>query len=263
MSAPRLRALVADDEAMSRARLCRLLGQAGDVEVVAECADGDSALAALQRLRPDVAFLDIRMPDLSGFGVLLALPAPARPQVVFVTAHAEHALRAFEVEAADYLLKPYSAERLHAALARVRKLRAAAAPAAPEPVSPGLASPGPAAVAPAAAGAYPQRLAVPVGARLRLLPVDEIECALAQSNYVELHAGGQSYLLRETMNGLEARLDPARFLRIHRSRLLRLDAVRDIEHLEGGRFLLRLASGMRLGSGASYRDKVRQALGLG
>lgn len=250
MSAP-LRALVADDEAMSRARLCRLLGQAGGVEVVAECGDGDSALAALRRLRPDVAFLDIRMPDLSGFGVLQALPAALRPQVVFVTAHAEHALRAFDVDAADYLLKPYSAERLQAALARVRKLRAAAGqdPAAAQDAAP-------------AAGGYPQRLAVPVGARLRLLPVEQIECALAQSNYVELRAGGQAYLLRETMNGLQARLDPARFLRIHRSRLVRLDAVRDIEPLEDGRYLLRLASGLALGSGASYRDKVREAMGL-
>ncbi len=246
-----LRVVVVDDEAMSRARLCRLLGQEPGVSVLAECADGDSAVAALRRLRPDAVFLDIRLPDLNGFGVLQALPESERPQVVFVTAHADHALRAFDVDAVDYLLKPYSAERLRAALARLRRQSSSAAPSSPLPLSP-----------PPASGAYPQRLAVPAGARLHLLAVDRIECALAQSNYVELRADGQSYVLRETLGGLEARLDPARFLRIHRSRIVRLDAVRDVEPLEGGRYLLRLASGLRLGSGASHRERLRSALGL-
>ncbi|KRB08959.1 LytTR family DNA-binding domain-containing protein [Lysobacter sp. Root690] len=242
-----LRAVVVDDEAMSRARLRRLLGQQRDVEVVAECGDGDSALAALRRLRPDVVFLDIRLPDLNGFGVIDALPPEQRPQVVFVTAHAEHALRAFDAQAVDYLLKPYSAERLQAALERIRRLRA------------------PAQAAPFAASAegFAQRLAVPVGARLRLLPVETIECVIAQSNYVELRADGQAYVLRETLSGLQARLDPRRFVRIHRSRIVRVDAVRDIEHLDGGRYVLRLANGLRLASGASYRERVREAMGLG
>lgn len=242
-----LRAVVVDDEAMSRARLRRLLGQQRDVEVVAECADGDSALAALRRLRPDVVFLDIRLPDLNGFGVIDALPLEQRPQVVFVTAHAEHALRAFDAQAVDYLLKPYSAERLQAALERIRRLRA------------------PTSAAPFAASAegFAQRLAVPVGARLRLLPVETIECVIAQSNYVELRADGQTYVLRETLSGLQARLDPRRFVRIHRSRMVRVDAVRDIEHLDGGRYVLRLTNGLRLASGASYRERVREAMGLG
>jgi len=246
MSAP-LRAVVVDDEAMSRARLRRLLGQQHDVEVVAECADGDSALAALRRLRPDVVFLDIRLPDLNGFGVIDALPPEQRPQVVFVTAHAEHALRAFDAQAIDYLLKPYSAERMQAALERIRRLRA------PTPAAPFAAS----------AEGFAQRLAVPVGARLRLLPVETIECVIAQSNYVELRAEGQTYVLRETLSGLHARLDPRRFVRIHRSRIVRVDAVRDIEHLDGGRYVLRLANGLRLASGASYRERVREAMGLG
>jgi len=247
MNPTSLRAVVVDDEAMSRARLRRLLDQAGAVEVVAECADGDSAIAALRRLQPDVVFLDIRLPELSGFGVLEALPPQQRPQVVFVTAYADHALRAFDADAVDYLLKPYSAERLAAALARVRRQRE---PAWREAEA-------------ADAQAYPQRLAVPVGARLRLIAVDEIDCVLAQSNYVELRCGAQSYLLRETMSGIESRLDPRRFLRIHRSRMVRVDAIGDIELLDGGRYLLRMSNGLRLSSGASYRDKVRAGLGLG
>ena len=238
-----LRAVVADDEAMSRARLCRLLGQMRDVDVLAECADGDEAVAAIRRLRPDVVFLDVRMPQLSGFGVLDALPVASRPSVVFVTAHAEHALRAFDAEATDYLLKPYSADRLRAAILRVRRRLDARVPQ-----EPGVPAEG-----------YARRLAVPGGARLQLLAVDEIDCVLAQSNSVELCVGEQRFRLRATLAWIEARLDPRRFVRVHRSRLVRLDAIRDIELLEPARYLIRLHSGLRLGSGASYRDRVRDA----
>lgn len=245
---PRLRALVADDEAMSRARLCRLLGQCGDVDIVAECADGDEAVAEIRRLRPQVAFLDVRMPQLNGFGVLESLPPALRPVAVFVTAHADHALRAFDADAADYLLKPYSAERLRDAIARVRRELGLVREALADPH---------------AQGGYAERLAVPVGARLQLLPVDDIDCVLAQSNYVELCVGEQRYRLRDTMAAVEARLDPRRFVRVHRSRLVRLQAIRDVELLEAGRYVIRLHNGLRLGSGASYRDRVRAALGLG
>ncbi|MFC3549987.1 LytR/AlgR family response regulator transcription factor [Lysobacter cavernae] len=244
----RLRAVVADDEEMSRARLCRLLGQVGDVDIVAQCADGDTAVAAIRRLRPEVAFLDVRMPQLNGFGVLDALPPTLRPSVVFVTAHADHALRAFEADATDYLLKPYSADRLRAALARVRRELGAAMDSI---------------VPPERDERYARRLAVPVGARLQLLAVDEIDCVLAQSNYVELCVGDRRYLLRETMASLETRLDPRRFVRVHRSHLVRLDAVRDIETLEAGRYLIRLGNGLRVSSGASYRQRLRAAFGLG
>ncbi|MDI9239276.1 response regulator [Lysobacter sp. LF1] len=245
----RLRAVVADDETMSRARLCRLLGQTQDVDVLAECADGDAAVAAIRRVRPQVVFLDVRMPALNGFGVLDALPPAARPCVVFVTAHAEHALRAFDADATDYLLKPFSMERLRESLDRVRRHLGMESPRHDVPI-----------VSP---DGYVERLAVPEGTRLRLLPVDEIDCVLAQSNYVELYVGEQRYRLRDTMAGIEARLDPQRFMRVHRSRLVRLGAIRDIETLEPGRYVVRLHSGLRLGTGASYRDRLRAALGLG
>ncbi|WP_158635662.1 LytR/AlgR family response regulator transcription factor [Vulcaniibacterium tengchongense] len=238
-----LRALVVDDEALSRARLRRLLGREPGVEVLEECADGDAALAAIRRLQPDVVFLDVRMPALGGFGVLGALLPERRPQVVFVTAYADHALRAFEVGAVDYLLKPYSAERLQAALARVRGLRAAGR-------------------AQAAADGYAQRLAVPVGPRLQLVEVDAIDCILARANYVELCVGERRHLLRETMAALERRLDPQRFVRIHRSRIVRIEAVRDVETLEEGRYLLRLAGGLRVASSTGYRPRLQAALGL-
>lgn len=237
-----LRAVVADDEALARARLQRLLARERDVEVVAGCANGDETVAVLQRLRPDMVFLDIRMPGLDGFDVLGTLPERLRPRVVFVTAYSEHAVRAFDARAVDYLLKPVSPERLHEAVTRVRRDLDA--------------------VTPTPAAEFPSRLAVPVGQRMRLVAVDEIDCIIAHGNYVALHTGSKSLLLRETMAGIAAKLDPRRFLRIHRSRIVRLDAVADIERLGSGQYLLRLGTGMRLRSGRGSRDEVRAAFGI-
>jgi two-component system LytT family response regulator len=249
MSAP-LRALVADDEPLARARLRRLLGQFPDLELVAECGTGADAVDALHRLAPDLAFLDIQMPDLDGFDVLDSLPRGRQPHVVFVTAHSEHAVRAFEARAADYLLKPVSAERLRQAIERVRFARL---PAAGDV---GIAG------HPVAAPRYAERIAVPVGARIQLVSVAEIDHVQAQANYVELHVGARELVLRETMNHLEARLDPARFLRVHRSRIVRLDGIVEAEPHPSGRYALRLRSGVRVVTGRSYAAKVRAVLGL-
>ena len=234
---PALRAIVVDDEPLARARLRRLHEQNGGVEVVAEGESGESSIAAILELRPDVAFLDIRMPDMDGFDVLDALGAARPPQVVFVTAYSEHAVRAFEARALDYLLKPVSAERLRQALERMP----AAKPAAP---------------------AYPQRIAVPVNGRIHLVDTGEIDHVDSHANYVELHLGERSLVLRETMTRLEARLDPARFLRVHRSRLVRLDGIVEAQPHASGRFLLRLKCGARIVTGRSYAARVRDALGV-
>jgi two-component system LytT family response regulator len=231
----RLRALVADDEPMARARLARLLGEDGAVDIVAECVDGADALAAIREQRPDVAFLDIRMPGIDGLQVA-AHADDGRTRIVFVTAFAEHAVRAFENAATDYLLKPYSPERLRATLGRVRERLA------PE--------------------RYPERLLLHAGARMRLVPAAEIDALVACANYVEVHCGAARHLARDTLAAVEARLDPAQFLRIHRSRIVRIGAVRDIELLPSGQYLLRLHDGMRLSSGRSYRERVRSALGI-
>ena len=247
---PRLRALVADDEPMARTRLRRLLERDGGVEVVAECGDGDAALAALHEVRPDLAFLDIRMPALDGFQVLERIDR-ARTHVVFVTAHANHAVRAFDEHATDYLLKPLTEARLQTALRRVRETRAREGATAT-----GAAGLG------AGESAYPRRIAVPSAGRMHLLPVADIDLASAQGNYVRLRVGGREYLLRESLGGLLARLDPAAFVQVHRSHAVRVEAVRDIETLESGQYLLRLLSGERIATGRSYRAQLRAALGL-
>lgn len=234
---PALRAIVVDDEPLARARLRRLLEQQGGVDVIAEGANGEESVAAIRELTPDVAFLDIRMPDMDGFDLLDALGPARPPQVVFVTAYSEHAVRAFEARALDYLLKPVSADRLRQALERLQ---------APKPAS----------------AAYPQRIAVPINGRIHLVDTGEIDHVDSHANYVELHLGTRSLVLRETMTHLESRLDPQHFLRVHRSRLVRLDGVVEARAHASGRYLLRLKSGARVVTGRSYQAKVRAALGV-
>lgn len=236
MSDP-IRAIVVDDEPMALARLSRLLREEEGVEVVAECGDGASAIAALRSHCPDVAFLDIHMPGMDGLHVSVSAAA-GDTRVVYVTAHSEHAVRAFETDAVDYLLKPFTVRRLQAALARLRKR-------ASERKS-----------------AFPERLLLQAGARQRLVPVQTIDSLIASANYVEVQCGHERLLARETLNALEARLDPARFVRIHRSRVIRIGAVRDVELLPSGQYLLRLHNGQKLSGGRSYRDRLRKALGM-
>ncbi|WP_189644726.1 LytR/AlgR family response regulator transcription factor [Luteimonas gilva] len=232
----RIRAIVVDDEPMALARLSRLLRDEDGVEVVAECGDGASAIAALRSHRPHVAFLDIRMPGIDGLHV--SANATAGTCVVYVTAHSEHAVHAFETDAVDYLLKPFTTRRLQATLARLRARLAARG------------------------SAYPERLLLHAGARQRLVPVQTIDSLLASANYVEVHCGHERHLARETLNAIEAKLDPAQFVRIHRSRVVRIGAVRDVELLPSGQYLLRLHNGQKLSGGRSYRDKLRKAIGL-
>ena len=245
-----LRAVIVDDEPLARARLNRLLGRESSVEVLAEFGDGESAAQGLRTLAPDVVFVDVRMPQLDGFGMLDRLPPSQRPLVVFVTAYSEHAVQAFDARAVDYLVKPVAPDRLHDSVQRVRHQLSARDPDADR--------------APATEGAapYPERLAVPDGLRLRIVAVRDIEYGLAQGNYVELNVDGRSLLLRETLSGIQARLNPKLFVRIHRSRIVRIDLIEQIEAYGAGQYMVRMRSGKRMTSGRSYRSGLRQALGL-
>ncbi|HJR73237.1 MAG TPA: LytTR family DNA-binding domain-containing protein [Luteimonas sp.] len=241
-----LRAVIVDDEPLARARLSRLLGDEGEVEVLAEFGDGESAARELPALSPDVVFVDVRMPQMNGFAMLEQLPAEPRPLVVFVTAYSEHAVQAFDAHAADYLVKPVAPDRLRDSVQRIRRQ---------------LASQGGREKARDNAR-YPERLAVPDGARVRIVPVADIEYVLAQGNYVELKVGGRGLLLRETMAGIQERLDPVQFVRIHRSRIVRVGMIEQIEPYGAGQYVVRMRSGARLTSGRSFRAELRRALGL-
>jgi len=250
MSDSPLRAAIVDDEPLARQRLLRMLGELDRIEVVGCYGNGHQALEGLAATHAHVLFLDIRMPEVDGFELLERLAPGRRPLVVFVSAYGERALDAFAVEAVDYLVKPLSPLRLREAVARVRARRERLA----------LASPPPGAAA--AVARYPERIAVPDGERLRMVPVDQISMLVAQGNYVELVLPGRSLLLRETLASLVARLDPARFVRIHRSRAVRIDLVDQVEACGAGQYWLRLRDGTCLATGRSYRHALRAALGL-
>jgi two-component system LytT family response regulator len=245
-----VQAAIVDDEPLARARLRRLLGQERGVEVLAEYDNGAAAAQGLSELSVDVVFADVRMPQLDGFAMLARLPADRRPLVVFVTAYSEHAVQAFAAHAIDYLVKPVAPDRLHDSVERVRDLLARTDASAQD--RPGRDAP----------AAYPQRLLVPNGAHLRIVAVQDIECVLAQGNYVELKVAGRGLLLRDTMAGIQARLDPALFLRVHRSRIVRIDLIEQVEPYGAGQYLLRMRSGLRMTSGRNYRAQLRRALGF-
>jgi two-component system LytT family response regulator len=217
----KFRVVLVDDEAPARALLREYLAAHPEVEIVAECANGFEAVKAIGDLAPDLVFLDVQMPKLDGFEVLeLLSPQPA---VVFCTAYDEYALRAFEVHAVDYLLKPFGRERLAAALERARE-RVGAAPG-------GSAAPSPSRIAAAARGPdrWAERIVVRDGPKVHVIPVDRLDSAEAEDDYVSLHADGRTWLKQQTLADLESVLDPRRFVRVHRSHLIALDRIARIE----------------------------------
>ncbi|MDH5835673.1 LytR/AlgR family response regulator transcription factor [Luteimonas kalidii] len=245
-----LRVAIVDDEPLARQRLARLLGGIAGVRIAGSYGDGPAALDGLGQSPVDAIFLDIRMPGLDGFQLLERLPPPRRPMVVFVSAFGERALDAFDVEAVDYLVKPLDGARVRDAVARLRARLGGRAEATAQPGVPEDAT------------RHATRLAVPDGARLRMVEVADITMLVAQGNYVELVIAGRSLLLRETLTSLVARLDPARFVRVHRSRAVRVDLVDQVEPCGAGQYWLRLKDGSSLTSGRRYRDALRSALGL-
>ncbi|MBL6750784.1 MAG: response regulator transcription factor [Nevskia sp.] len=259
MPAGPIRTLVVDDMPPARRRIVRHLEKAPDFEVVGECGDGASAVEAIRRLAPDLVFLDVQMPEVDGFGVIARLAPAKRPAILFVTAHDEHALRAFEVCALDYLLKPFDAERLEAALARVREqVRLKRGDGAEPRMDPRLDA--------LLARIKPEvhwlrRIAVKARGRTRVLAVDEIDWIGAEGNYLSLHAGTETHLLRETMNAIEQQLDPERFVRIHRSTIVNLDRVAELAPLFNADHCVRLKNGTELTLSRSYHERVRALLG--
>jgi two-component system LytT family response regulator len=216
MTESRIRAVLVDDEAPARALLREYLAAFDDVEVVGECENGFVAAREIPRLAPDLVFLDVQMPKLDGFEVLeLIAPGPA---VVFCTAYDEFALKAFEVHAVDYLLKPFGRERLAEALARVR---ARLGSQGPPPASLATAARAP--------GVHAERIVVRDGAEVHVIAVDDVDLLEAQDDYVAIHSGKQAWLKQQPLSELVATLDPARFVRVHRSYAIALDRIARVE----------------------------------
>ena len=248
MPAETLRVLIVDDEDLARRGLHRDLAALGGIDVVGECADGFEAVKAAADLRPDLVLLDIRMPRLDGFEVLSLLdPGIA---VVFVTAHDDHAVQAFEVNAVDYVMKPVDPERLARAVERAReRLRRR------EPMP--VAAIGAAVRAP---GEPLSRILVRDGSRVHVIPVDDVDCVEAQDDYIAVHAGGKAHLKQQAIGDLEAALDPRRFVRIHRSWILNLDRLDRIELYAKDSRVAILKDGRRLPLSRAGHQRLRELL---
>lgn len=251
-----LRVLVVDDEPIARRGILRLLKQETDVEVVGECGDGAEAVAAIGTLAPDLVFLDVQMPELDGFGVIAAIGATRMPAVVFVTAFDQHAVRAFDAQAIDYVLKPIDPERFRRALQRARSQLAQPEGDFIRRVAAALQS-----LDRSEPPRYPTRLAIRADSRVRLLDINEIERISAAGNYVEIHAGGKPQLLRETLTSLEARLDPQRFVRISRAAIVSIAQIREMQPLFNGDFVVLLRNGAQVTGSRRYRAALDVLLG--
>lgn len=249
-----LRIVVADDEPPARQRLLDLLAREPGVAVVGEAASGPEAVETIRALAPDVVFLDVQMPGLTGLEVVRTIGAAAMPAVVFVTAYDRHAVEAFELAALDYLLKPYTADRFRQALGRARS--------APDALRDQLAELLRAPALPEATR-YAARIAVESRGRVQYVPVEQVDYVSADGAYAEIHAGGATFVVRERMQDLEARLDPAAFARIHRSTLVRLDRVESLLVGRSGDYAVRLRDGTRLAVARGRRDALAARLEAG
>jgi two-component system LytT family response regulator len=251
----RIRTVIVDDEPLARERLRTLLAAEPDVEIVAECANGRRAVTVLGEQDADLVFLDVQMPELDGFEVLESLGPERCPKIVFVTAYDRHALRAFEVHALDYLLKPFDRERFRTALDRARRELARSngdggverrLEALLDELRGGRA--------------HLERLVVRSVGRVTFLPVDEIDWIEGAGNYARVHTGARDHLVRETMKTLSERLDPRRFTRIHRSTIVNVERIRELRPGFHGEFVVILTDGTRLASSRNFSDRLRELM---
>jgi two-component system, LytTR family, response regulator len=263
-----LRALIVDDEPLARARLRELLSAEADIDVIGECGNGDDAVDAIKRDSPDLVLLDIQMPELDGFGVVRAVGIERMPAVVFVTAHDEHAVAAFEVHAVDYVLKPVDPDRFSEAVRRAKRRIAAAAGGAGsrdddrdlrERLA-ALVAEVSAAVAPAGVAASTGRLAIKGEGRVVFVRIIDVDWVEAMDNYVRLHVGRDVHMMRETLSNLETRLSGTTFLRIHRSAIVNIERIREVQPWFAGDYVVILTDGTKLTTGRRYRAAVQALL---
>ena len=246
----RIRAVIVDDEALARKRLASLLHKQPDIDLVGEADGGAAAVTLIESLKPDLAFLDIQMPGLDGFGVLRAVAPKHLPLVVFVTAHDDRAIQAFDVQAVDYVLKPVVEKRFHEAVRRaVERLSSSSAEALRRQMASILER------LPA-----PDRLAVRTGERTTFLRFEDIDWIDVEEDYARVHAGKDTHLMRETLADLERRLPASRFIRIHRSFIIQADRIQSVQPWFKGDYVITLRDGTRLHSGRTYRQRVQDLL---
>jgi two-component system, LytTR family, response regulator len=260
-----LRVLLVDDEALARQRLEDLLKHQENVEIVGTADNGEAAVAAIRMLNPDLVFLDVQMPGKTGLDVIRAIGPDEMPATVFVTAYDQYALKAFDLAAIDYLVKPFDDERFEQAFARARRLvELEEVGRLTEQLRAVLhgGSGGAVPASPAGKPEYLERIAVETRGQVRVVPVEDIEYITASGPYAELHAGGRAHVIRERMQMLEERLDPAKFFRIHRSAIVRLDQIETLLRDPGGDYGVRLRSGVQLSVSRNRVEQLERWMGL-
>jgi len=246
-----IRTVIADDEVLARQKLRQILRDDEDIEIVGECATASETIELVNSTNPELLFLDIRMPDMDGFDVVGALSShknAALPHIIFTTAYDQYAVRAFEVHAIDYLLKPFTADRLRSAVQRVKAIILDAG------------TRGGARDAESSSGEYTTRIVFKSRGRILFLSVEDIRWIGAEENYVRICTGGESHLLRETMGHLETRLDPQTFLRVHRSSIVNLRYVKEVKSEADGEATVMLTSGEKIAMSRSYRSRIQKLL---
>lgn len=242
--------LIVDDEPLARERLRTLLAPYNELTIVGECRDGHEAVAAIRKLKPLLVFLDVQMPEMDGFGVIKAVGPDNMPTVVFATAYDQHALRAFEVHALDYLLKPFDLDRFEEAVRRViKQVKQQEAAPLPHQLADLLQTLRP--------PQWLERVMIKTRARIYFLRLDEVDWIEAARNYVQFHTGGRTHLLRQTLSGLEEQLNPNQFLRIHRSTIVNLDRIKELQPLFNGEYQVVLHDGTRLTLSRSYHKQLQ------
>jgi two-component system, LytTR family, response regulator len=250
----KIRALVVDDQPMARERVLSLLAAEEGIEVVGTAASGREAVDAVRRLTPDLVFLDLQMPELDGFGVVEAIGVDRMPLTIFVTAYDVHAVRAFEVHALDYLLKPFGRGRLQQAVARAREHLERNRVGA---IAERLTAAFDALQTPRRQG---PRLVIRANGRVKFIEVTQIDWVEAEGNYVRLHAGADCHLVRETMANLLPKLGETQFFRIHRSRIVNIDRIKELRLASGGDYDVLLRDGSRLPLSRLYKDALQERL---
>jgi two-component system, LytTR family, response regulator len=245
-----VRVLIADDELLARQRISDLLAKEPDVEIVGTAATGDDAVNAIFELKPDLVFLDVQMPGLTGLQVVDAVGPEQMPATIFVTAYDQFALKAFDRAALDYLVKPFDDERFAEALRRARKMTTQLRSMLEETATEAPKS------------EYLERIAVESRGQVRVVPVSKIDYITASGPYAELHVGDRTFAIRERMQTLEERLDPNVFFRIHRSAIVRLDRIDTLTRHPGGDYGVRLRNGVELSLSRGRREELEQRLGI-
>lgn len=250
----KIRVLIVDDEELARDRIASLLAEQNDVEVVGTCADGPSAVETIERERPDLVFLDVQMPGMDGFEVIENLDRDHVPAVVFVTAHDAHAIRAFEIHALDFLLKPFDQTRFEKALERARaqlsRDKSSTIDSRLVSLLEELRD----------ERKYPERLIVKSSGRVFFVRAEDIDWVEASGNYVKIHTKGEAHLLRESMKNMEAKLDPKTFVRIHRSAIVNIDRIKELEPWFHGEYVVIMRDGTRLTASRVFSDRLSAAI---